>query len=133
MKVNWSPKICLFEKKTNNKKINDIRYNIYERAVTYDGEEFQTSLDPIKGNNLPDRLEKIASSVAGHVSNVTLERIKVARMMLNLKITKNDTIIFLWCSSLRLDVKKYFNKRIPQRKKIIILKLKLLMSVMFIR
>jgi hypothetical protein len=78
---------------------------LYERAVTYDGEEFQTSIEPIKGNNLPDRLEKIANSIAGHVSNVTLERIKVARMVLNLKITKSDTIVLLWCSSLRLDVK----------------------------
>ena len=86
------------------RKINDTRYNIYERAVTYDGEEFQTALEPIKGNNLPDRLEKIANSIAAHVSNVTLERIKVARMILNLKIAKNDMIILLWCSSLRLDV-----------------------------
>ncbi len=96
--------MCLFEKKINNKLIYDKRYNIYERAVTYDGEEFHTTLEPIKGNNLPDRLEKIANSVASHVSNVTLERIRVARMVLNLKITSNDTITLLWCSSLRLDV-----------------------------
>lgn len=89
----------------NNKLIFDKRYNIYERAVTYDGEEFHTTLEPIKGNNLPDRLEKIANSIASHVSNVTLERIRVARMVLNLKITANDTITLLWCSSLRLDVR----------------------------
>lgn len=55
------------------------------------------------GNNLPDRLEKIGNSIATHISNVTLERIKIARMILNFKITNNDTIILLWCSSLRLE------------------------------
>jgi hypothetical protein len=59
--------------------------------------------EPIMGNNLPDRLEKIGNSIATHISNVTLERIKIARMILNFKIISNDTIILLWCSSLRLE------------------------------
>ena len=64
------------------------------------------------GNNLPDRLEKIGNSISTHISNVTLERIKIARMVLNFKITNNETIILLWCSSLRLENtldKKYKN------------------------
>lgn len=42
-------------------------------------------------------------SIASHISNITLERIKVIRMILNFKITKDDKIVFLWCSSLRID------------------------------
>jgi hypothetical protein len=103
VRLQWSPKICLLEKKTCLRRINDNRYNVYERAVTYDGEEFQIKTEPIKGNHLPDRIEKIANSIVSHISNITLERIKIIRMILNFKITNNDNILFLWCSSLRIE------------------------------
>lgn len=99
----WSPKLCIFEKKTNIRKIYDTRFDIYERAVTYDGEEFQTRTDAIKGNNIPDRIEKIGMNIASHIANITLERIKIVRMVLNFKVTNDDKIVFLWCSSLRID------------------------------
>ena len=102
-RLTWSPKLCLFEKCTNIRKITDSKYDIYERAVTYDGEEFQTKTEPLKGSNLPDRIEKIGMSIANHVSNITLEKIKIVRMILNFKIDKKDRIIFLWCSSLRIE------------------------------
>ena len=102
-RLNWSPKLCLFEKCTNIKKIYDKKYDIYERAVTYDGEEFHIKIEPLKGSNLPDRIEKIGTSIANHVSNITLEKIKIIRMILNFKIDKNDRILFLWCSSLRIE------------------------------
>ena len=62
-RLTWSPKLCLFEKCTNLKKVNDKHYDIYERAVTYDGEEFQTRTEPLKGNNLPERIEKIGLNI----------------------------------------------------------------------
>lgn len=99
----WSPKMCLFEKKVNAKKINDNRYDIYERVVTFDGEEFQTETQPMRGTNLPDRIEKIANSIVNHISSISLEMIKIARMILNFRITSDDSIKLLWCSSLRLD------------------------------
>ena len=102
-RLTWSPKLCLFEKCTNIRKITDSKYDIYERVVTYDGEEFQTKTEPLKGSNLPDRIEKIGMSIANHVSNITLEKIKIVRMILNFKIDKKDRIIFLWCSSLRIE------------------------------
>ena len=102
-RLTWSPKLCLFEKCTNLKKINDKHFDIYERAVTYDGEEFQTRTEPLKGNNLPERIEKIGLNIVNHVSNITLEKIKIIRMILNFKIDKKDRIIFLWCSSLRIE------------------------------
>ena len=102
-RLTWSPKLCLFEKCTNIRKITDSKYDIYERVVTYDGEEFQTKTEPLKGSNLPDRIEKIGMSIANHVSNITLEKIKIVRMILNFKIDKKDRILFLWCSSLRIE------------------------------
>ena len=101
-RLTWSPKICLFEKCSNLKKIFDNHYDIYERAVTYDGEEFQTKTEPIKGKNISNRLEEIGLSIVNHVSNITLEKIKIVRMILNFKLDPKDRMIFLWCSSLRI-------------------------------
>ena len=112
-RLTWSPKLSLYEKCTNIKKLDDYHYDIYERAVTYDGEEFQTKIEPLKGTYLPERFQKIAERIAEHVSNITLEKIKIVRMILNFKVDKKDRIIFLWCSSLRIDKlkKQIINKR----------------------
>ena len=112
-RLTWSPKLSLFEKCTNLKKINDNHFDIYERAVTYDGEEFQTKTEPIKGNHIPQRIEKIGLNIVNHVSNITLEKIKIIRLILNFKIDKKDRIIFLWCSSLRiLNTSNVINPRL---------------------
>lgn len=101
--LNWTPKMCLLEKKVNLKALNDNRYSVYERVVTIEGEEFHTGTQPIRGTNLPDRLEKIANSIVNHISSVSMEMIKISRMILNFKINKYDNILLLWCSSLRLE------------------------------
>ena len=112
-RLTWSPKLSLFEKCTNLKKIYDKHFDIYERAVTYDGEEFQTKTEPIKGNHIPQRIEKIGLNIVNHVSNITLEKIKIIRLILNFKIDKKDRIIFLWCSSLRiLNTSNVINPRL---------------------
>ena len=102
-RIIWSPKISLFEKCSNLKKLNDKHFDIYERAVTYDGEEFQTKKEPVKGSHIPEGMQNIALKIANHVGNITLEKIKIVRMVLNFKVDKKDRIIFLWCSSLRID------------------------------
>jgi len=113
-RLTWSPKLSLFEKCTNLKKLNDKHYDIYERVVTYDGEQFQTKIEPLKGSHLPERIQNMAIRIAEHVSNITLEKIKIVRMILNFKVDKKDRIVFLWCSSLRIDngqKKKFINNR----------------------
>jgi hypothetical protein len=116
-RLTWSPKLSLFEKCTNLRKIDDKHFDIYERAVTYDGEEFQTKTEPIKGNHIPQRIEKIGLNIVNHVSNITLEKIKIIRLILNFKIDRKDQIIFLWCSSLRiLNTSNMFNPRMLSMK-----------------
>lgn len=36
----WSPKLVFFEKKESIKKINDQNYDVYERAFTFEAEDF---------------------------------------------------------------------------------------------
>lgn len=103
IRLYWCPKTIILEKKTNIRSIKDKKCDIYEKAVTYEGKDFQVETQPIKGTNLPDRIEKIAKSIISHISSISLERIKIIRMILNFKITNDDKILVLWCSSLRID------------------------------
>ena len=43
-RIVWSPKICVFERRENYKELNDRRLDLYERVVTYEGEEFHSRL-----------------------------------------------------------------------------------------
>ena len=113
----WSPKLSIFEKCSNLKKLNDKHYDIYERAVTYDGEEFQTKKEPVKGSHIPEGMKNIAIKIVNHIKNITLEKINIIRMILNFKIDKKDRIIFLWCSSLRLEPERSKKKLLTKMHK----------------
>ncbi len=73
---------------------------MYKRVLTYEGEEYLSEQVPVRGNVLGDKFIKIASSIAQHVANVSYDKIRVSRMVLNLKIDKYDRIWFCWCSSI---------------------------------
>lgn len=44
LRIVWSPKICVFERKENLKDLYDQKYDMYERVVTYEGEEFHSRI-----------------------------------------------------------------------------------------
>ena len=68
------------------------------------------SVVPLRGSHLPQRLQTIANSISQHISNVTFEKIRPNRMVLNFKIDKSDRLWLLWCSSLRIEGKTYKSK-----------------------
>ena len=43
-RIVWSPKICVFERRENMREITDHKYSLYERVVTFEGEEFHSRL-----------------------------------------------------------------------------------------
>lgn len=76
IKLIWSPNLCLFERRENE-------------------------VVPLRGQVLGEKLVKIGCGVAQHISNVTYDKIRISRMVLNFRVDKNDKVWFLWCSSLR--------------------------------
>jgi len=42
IKAQWSPKLCLFEKIESLTKINDKKYDIYDRVLTFEAENFHS-------------------------------------------------------------------------------------------
>ena len=47
LRIIWSPKICVFERKENLKELYDSRFDMYERVVTYEGEEFHSKISKL--------------------------------------------------------------------------------------
>jgi len=98
----WSPKVCLLERRVNNRRLNDTRYDMYERAVTFEGPDFHSSITPVRGNSLMHKVHGVADAIVEHVAAVTNDRICVSRMALNFKIDHKDRLYLLFASSVRL-------------------------------
>lgn len=107
----WSPKLCLLEQRVNLKPINDGRYDIYDRCVTYEGAEHQSINAPVRGIYLPSRLQTICDSIVDHVMRTSSQHYRISRMVLNFKLDHNNKLWLLWCSSMRLAADKYAVKK----------------------
>jgi len=101
-RVIWTPNKCLVEKKVNLKPLFDPRYDIYERAVTYEGEEFHCQTMRIKGSRVISRLEEVARSIQEHVFTVSAGREKPSRMVLHFKQDAKDQLWLLNATSIRM-------------------------------
>eukprot|EP00639_Heterosigma_akashiwo_P030448 CAMPEP_0194685744 /NCGR_PEP_ID=MMETSP0295-20121207/15020_1 /TAXON_ID=39354 /ORGANISM="Heterosigma akashiwo, Strain CCMP2393" /LENGTH=481 /DNA_ID=CAMNT_0039573297 /DNA_START=118 /DNA_END=1560 /DNA_ORIENTATION=- len=99
----WSPKVCLLERRTNNRNLHDLRYGVYERAVTYEGPDYHSQAAPLRGSVLPERVQAICGTVVAHVAEVSFQKQRVCRMVLNFKADAKDRLWLLWSSSLRLS------------------------------
>lgn len=99
----WSPKVCLLERRVNRLALNDCRYDMYERAVTFEGHDFHSELTPVRGSSLASKVHEIADSIVQHVAAVTNDRIKISRLALNFKVDHKDRMNLLFASSVRLS------------------------------
>ena len=98
----WSPKVCLLERRVNIKQLNDQRYGVYERAVTYEGPEYFSTAVPLRGSILPSQIQRICENLVMHISEVSFQKYRVGRMVANFKVDSKDRVWFLWSSSIRL-------------------------------
>ena len=99
----WSPKVCLLERRTNNYNLQDKRYGMYERAVTYEGAEFYSHPDPVRGSLLPQQVQGIVEAAVAHIAEVSFQKYNVSRLVANFKVDSHDRVTLLWASSLRLE------------------------------
>jgi hypothetical protein len=82
----WSPKVCLLERRVNNHQLQDIRFGLYERAVTYEGPDYLSEAAPLRGEILPSALQSLCDTVVSHISEVSFQKQQIARMVLNFKV-----------------------------------------------
>ena len=99
----WSPKVCLLERRENNRKLGDMRFDIYERAVTFEGTELNTRSAPVRGNILPPQLQRLNEGIADHIKEVSFSKYVIARLVLNFKVDYKGRLVLIFCSALRLN------------------------------
>ena len=105
MRSIWSPKVCLLERRVNLKHLMDERYGLYERAVTYEGPEYYSTAAPLRGSVLPSQVQRVCENVVSHVAEVSYQKLRIRRMVLNFKVDAKDRVWLLWSSSIRLEVR----------------------------
>lgn len=98
----WSPKVCLLERRLNKRQLHDQRYGLYERAVTYEGPEHFSEAAPLRGCALPNQIQKTCETIETHVAEVSFQKHRVVRMVVNFKVDARDRVWLLWTSSIRL-------------------------------
>ncbi|OMJ80350.1 hypothetical protein SteCoe_15939 [Stentor coeruleus] len=97
----WTPQVCLFELRENLKDLYDVRYDIYERAVTFEGEEFHSTSRQICSKELKSYMQTIINKLVEHINRVSLGRMPINRMVLHFKQSKNDTLWLIRSCSIR--------------------------------
>ena len=59
----WSPNITIFEKRVNKKNLYDKRFDLFERAVTFDGDEIYSNIEYIKGTGLSQKIRRTLDDI----------------------------------------------------------------------
>ncbi|CAG9321831.1 unnamed protein product [Blepharisma stoltei] len=97
----WTPSFCMFEKKENKLELYNQSYDLYERATTFEGKEYYVDAIPLRGSDMPRKLQEHCDSIVTHISAVTFEKMKIAGMVLHFRIDQNLRLCLLCATSLR--------------------------------
>ena len=124
----WTPNLCLMERRRTKQSLQDARFGLYERTVTFEGPDVHSASKPIRGTVLGNKIKHLCNEMVRHVSEVTgadnRKRSRggsrsrdttatqvlaapmadrLSRMVVYFKVDINDDIWVLFTSSLRLD------------------------------
>ena len=104
LQVTWTPTVCTFEHRQNNKDLYDQRYDLYERAVTFESEEFHCSAVPVRTRTLKRWLASTTQALVSHVAAVTQGRVQINRLRLHFKQDCRDQIWLLRATILQCAI-----------------------------
>ena len=118
----WTPKLCILERRQTKQELDDTRFALYERCITFDGPDVHSVSVPLRGTVLAGQVEHICKDIVEHLANVAAENahtatksvsaskkcndntfVRVARMVVNFKVDGNGKIWILWSNSIRLE------------------------------
>eukprot|EP00696_Hemimastix_kukwesjijk_P004252 gnl/Hemi2/15241_TR5141_c0_g12_i1.p1 gnl/Hemi2/15241_TR5141_c0_g12~~gnl/Hemi2/15241_TR5141_c0_g12_i1.p1 ORF type:complete len:583 (-),score=129.95 gnl/Hemi2/15241_TR5141_c0_g12_i1:429-2177(-) len=113
IRATWSPQVFLLERRVNKISITDRKFDMYQRAATYEGTEDQSVLAPVTAKKLVADLQFICNSIVQHVMATSPHHVRISRMVCNFKLDAHEKIWFLWCSSLRIMDKFQSSRGVP--------------------
>ena len=114
IKVTWSSRFCLLQRRTNIYNIDNKLIGLYEKVVTYEGPEHLsvlgiqknngliTFLDSITSPTLASDIQKICKNVAEHIKRINNNKVYVSRMVLHFKVDPMERIWLLYTTGLNV-------------------------------
>ena len=101
--------VCLLERRRTKQNLQDYRFGLYERAVTFDGPDVYSASIPIRGPALTGKLTKLCKKVLDDLPEKTQrntrmqmnEKLEEFRIVLHLKIDSKDRAHVLYSTSIR--------------------------------
>jgi hypothetical protein len=114
--------MCILERRKNKYNLDDSRYGLYERAVTFEGPELYSTNLPIRGTALTEQLQDLCACILNDIAYIPDKDLSKApeqdvRMILNLKIDQKEKIWILYSTSIRAlkrQVNVFDDVAIPQ-------------------
>lgn len=77
LKISWTPKILMFERKQNLKLLKEDQYDMYERAATFDAPEYFTKLSTIQSQKTTALMHQTTNLIVQYLSSLGNGYIKV--------------------------------------------------------
>eukprot|EP00873_Tetraselmis_striata_P036029 jgi/Tetstr1/456293/TSEL_043050.t1 len=103
IRANWSPQVCLLERRTNQHPLSAVKVDLSQRLVTFEGPEHCSHSTQIAGSVLPDAIREVCNNIVEHILDVSSGEYRISRMVLNFKVDRSQQLQLLYCSSLRLE------------------------------
>ncbi|OMJ65161.1 hypothetical protein SteCoe_38998 [Stentor coeruleus] len=97
----WTPHICIFEMRENQNDLYDQRLNLYERVITYEGDQHQSQIKPFKSMELRSFMQEVGEALVEHFSIISEGQSKPTRKVLVFKKDPLNRPWLLLCTSIR--------------------------------
>ena len=101
IEATWSPATTLIERRVNVNEIDDPRFPVVERMVTFDGAEHYSDLLPVQRAATNATIKAGCAAIKAHLSGVYPSYLNVGRMVLQLREDRQRRVWLLWCTSFR--------------------------------
>lgn len=103
LKISWTPRVILFERKQNLKLLKESQYDPYERGVTFDGPEYYTNTIPIKCETTTSLMQKVCEKIRNHATESNQGKIEITSLTCYFKIDADNNLFLLYCSKMTIQ------------------------------
>ena len=89
--------------KQNLQRIYDKKgYDVYQRACTFDGEEYLSKQNKNIGDQVTREIDSVCKEITAHTSAISVQQFKIAKAIYYFKIGLDGVVWFLYCTSIRI-------------------------------
>jgi hypothetical protein len=97
----WTPHLCLFEMRENINDLFDLKYDAYERVITFEKDHHHSQVKPFKGMEIRKFMQEVGEVIVEHFETISLGKVKPSRMVIVFKIDRHSRLWVLMATSIR--------------------------------